>query len=173
MASTDESDPSAPPLAPNLTREISRMERTVVARGGYSIVYRAEWRPPSGPSQPVVVKVLIVSTTANDNTKVLKRLKREIRVWTRLSHPNIVPLLGFIDEPHGPGMVSPFFAEGTALQFLKKYPDANREVLCLDVARGLQYLHSQKPPIIHGDIKGINVLISPMAMPVCVTSDYL
>ncbi|KAF8995898.1 kinase-like domain-containing protein [Cyathus striatus] len=32
--------------------------------------------------------------------------------------------------------------------------------LILDVARGLNYLHTHNPPVIHGDLKGNNVLIT-------------
>ncbi|KAG6329691.1 hypothetical protein ID866_9399 [Astraeus odoratus] len=32
--------------------------------------------------------------------------------------------------------------------------------LLSDIAEGLHYLHSHKPPIYHGDLKGQNVLIS-------------
>lgn len=30
----------------------------------------------------------------------------------------------------------------------------------LDIASGLQYLHSRQPKIVHGDLKGMNILVS-------------
>jgi len=35
----------------------------------------------------------------------------------------------------------------------------SREKLCEDVALGLQYLHERVPPIVHGDLKGENILV--------------
>jgi serine/threonine protein kinase len=35
------------------------------------------------------------------------------------------------------------------------HPQLNLCLQCADVALGLQYLHEHKPPIIHGDLKGV------------------
>ncbi|KAF8335297.1 kinase-like domain-containing protein, partial [Cantharellus anzutake] len=91
---------------------------------------------------------------------------REMRVWSRLSHANLVPLLGYVNGVHGPGFVSPWYSERDAISFLKNHPSANRSMIvrCAEVASGLEYLHSQLPPIVHGDIKGAiiqqNILIA-------------
>ena len=53
MDSSHESDQSAPPLAPNLTGEVCVVGRIPLASGGYSIVYKGEWRGSSGPARPV------------------------------------------------------------------------------------------------------------------------
>ncbi|KAF9509411.1 hypothetical protein BS47DRAFT_154544 [Hydnum rufescens UP504] len=87
------------------------------------------------------------------------RLKREARVWNSLNHPNIVPLLGVVSGKLGPGLVTPWYAHGNILQYLRRVPNARRESLCEDVASGLRYLHEQDPPIIHGDLKGANVVV--------------
>ncbi|KAF8340584.1 uncharacterized protein EI90DRAFT_3036066 [Cantharellus anzutake] len=46
------------------------------------------------------------------------------------------------------------------MQYLRAHPDSSRTVLVYGMANGLHYLHSQKPAIIHGDLKPENVLIS-------------
>ncbi|KAF8336541.1 uncharacterized protein EI90DRAFT_3046126, partial [Cantharellus anzutake] len=83
-----------------------------------------------------------------------------IRVWSRLSHANLVPLLGYVNGIHGPGFVSPWYSERDAISFLKYHPSANRNMICSDVASGLECLHSQLPPIVHGDIKGVSVFLA-------------
>jgi len=82
-----------------------------------------------------------------------------MRIWVRLRHDNVVRLLGHTREPEGPGLVSILYPRGNVLSFLANNPSVNREVICADVALGLQYLHKHDPPIIHGDLKGPNVLI--------------
>jgi len=91
--------------------------------------------------------------------KLHKRLHVEMRIWAQLRHENVVRLLGHTEEPEGPGLVSISYLHGDVLNFLAKNPSVNREIICADIALGLQYLHEHKPPIIHGDLKGRNVLI--------------
>ncbi|KAF8999165.1 kinase-like domain-containing protein [Cyathus striatus] len=47
---------------------------------------------------------------------------------------------------------------GNMTEYLEKNPDVNRKHLTSDIAGGLLYLHKQS--VIHGDLKGANVLIS-------------
>ncbi|KDQ49542.1 hypothetical protein JAAARDRAFT_63657 [Jaapia argillacea MUCL 33604] len=54
-------------------------------------------------------------------------------------------------------MVPPWMQNGTVLEFLEKEPNANRYRLVVDVARGLNYMHSVS--IIHGDPKPHNILV--------------
>ncbi|KAG8928846.1 hypothetical protein FRC01_005277 [Tulasnella sp. 417] len=48
---------------------------------------------------------------------------------------------------------------GDVLTYLTKHHFADRRKLVRQVAEGLLYLHSQSPPVVHGDLKGGNVLI--------------
>ncbi|KAF9477392.1 kinase-like protein [Pholiota conissans] len=60
-----------------------------------------------------------------------------------------------------PAMVMQWYANGSAADYLaNKNPNADRLGLILDVARGLEYLHTHQPPIVHADLKGNNVLIT-------------
>lgn len=54
-------------------------------------------------------------------------------------------------------MVSEWMENGNMNEFLKANPDADRYGLLADVSRGLIYIHSQG--MIHGDLKGANILI--------------
>ncbi|KAF8316459.1 kinase-like domain-containing protein [Cantharellus anzutake] len=144
---------------PNLTQHISSMYQ--VDKGGYSIVYKGIWTPDSLGTQEVAVKVLLsYAKDLNPEAKRWKRLTREIRIWSRLSHVNLVSLLGYVNDDYGLGFVSLWYPEGNVINFIKNRPSANRDVICADVASGLEYLHSRNPPIVHGDIKGQNILIT-------------
>lgn len=88
-------------------------------------------------------------------------MHREMDIWNVLDHPNIVPLRGYVVEEDGtPALISPWFEHGDVLTYLQKHPFADRRKLVRQVAEGLIYLHSRGPPVVHGDLKGGNVLIN-------------
>ncbi|KEP45458.1 tyrosine kinase family catalytic domain protein [Rhizoctonia solani 123E] len=76
--------------------------------------------------------------------KTLKRAARELFYWSRLCHKNIHQLMGVIvfrDEYLG--MVSEWMENGDLRKYIRKHPSADRRQLCVDVASGLEYMHSQ------------------------------
>ncbi|KAJ3821097.1 kinase-like domain-containing protein, partial [Lentinula raphanica] len=112
----------------------------------------------------VAIKLIrVLSSKGYDEVKARKRLNREVYVWHRLDHPNIASFLGTsYHMANRPALILPWFKNGSASEYLKmRNPDANRLRLILDVAEGLEYLHTHKPaPIVHGDLKGNNILIA-------------
>ncbi|KIO24653.1 hypothetical protein M407DRAFT_51361, partial [Tulasnella calospora MUT 4182] len=95
-----------------------------------------------------------------DENRMRKRLAREIYVWAALDHPNILKLLGFAFENGRPCLVSPWCGNGTLQEYLRKYPDVDRRQLVRQTSEGLEYLHAQTAPIIHGDFTTANVLVT-------------
>ncbi|KDQ09490.1 hypothetical protein BOTBODRAFT_137788 [Botryobasidium botryosum FD-172 SS1] len=90
-----------------------------------------------------------------------RRMKREMGVWCRLDHPNVLPFIGW--HTFGPTsyMVSPWMENGDALAYVRRRPQANRLQLVAQVADGLHYLHAGiNKPVIHGDLKAANIFIS-------------
>ncbi|KAF8622868.1 hypothetical protein AX15_006708 [Amanita polypyramis BW_CC] len=53
-----------------------------------------------------------------------------------------------------------WYQNGTAPQYLEHQPECRRFEMVIQVARGLKYLHIDAGQIIHGDIKGNNILVS-------------
>ena len=49
-----------------------------------------------------------------------------MKVWTNLSHPNIVALLGHTTDPGAPALISPFYKNGCVLEYLEKCASADR-----------------------------------------------
>ncbi|KAF8193964.1 kinase-like domain-containing protein, partial [Mycena galopus ATCC 62051] len=86
---------------------------------------------------------------------------REVNVWCRLNHPNIVPLLGITyDFGTSLSMVSPWLQKGTLHTYLKSSDIRASDLrpLLIDIAQGLSYLHSKN--VIHGDLHPANILIT-------------
>ncbi|KAF9643694.1 kinase-like protein [Thelephora ganbajun] len=105
----------------------------------------------------VAVKIFRVYITS-DIDVILSRFCREGVAWKHLRHPNILPLLGVTTSEHRLAMVSRWMENGNINQFIEKDRHVNRAVLLVDVANGLKYLHDLQ--IVHGDLKGANILIN-------------
>ncbi|KAJ7850119.1 kinase-like domain-containing protein, partial [Mycena leptocephala] len=93
-----------------------------------------------------------------------QRLRREVDVWSRLKHKNILPFIGVCDDlAPSPVLISPFYKFGHVGTYLKKNPFGNREELVRGIAAGLEFLHANN--IIHGDLKVQNVLVDKQGTP--------
>ncbi|KAF5350229.1 hypothetical protein D9758_007769 [Tetrapyrgos nigripes] len=95
--------------------------------------------------------------------KVVKEFLKEAIVWRQLDHPNILPFLGlyFLDaSKQRICLISPWMDNGNLNHYLAdgSHGYTDRLTLAYDVACGLAYLHGEK--IIHGDLKGVNILIT-------------
>ncbi|KAG1755426.1 kinase-like domain-containing protein, partial [Suillus lakei] len=97
------------------------------------------------------------------------RIRREIKIWMKLKHQNIVPFIGVtagFGPPETISLVSPWIPNGTLTNFLETYGGRlslmSKLWLLHDIAAGLNYLHSF--PLIHGDLTGSNVLINAEGM---------
>lgn len=109
----------------------------------------------------VAVKEIILRNNA-DRLMIINRLFREIKLWLKLEHKNIVPLLGVADGFGSlPALVSLWLENGALTGYIQrehKMLSHNRKFALLeDIAGGLQYLHLQS--IVHGDLSGNNVLV--------------
>ncbi|KAF9790923.1 kinase-like domain-containing protein [Thelephora terrestris] len=119
--------------------------------GGYADVWRGEYH-----GQDVAVKV-IRTYSNSDLRKIIGRFCKEVVTWRTLHHPNVLPLIGVTMSETKFAMVSGWMANGNINEFVMANPGANRLTLLGGVARGLIYIHSQG--MIHGDLKGANILI--------------
>jgi len=81
-------------------------------------------------------------------------------VWKGLDHPHILRFIGLHVDESGMYLVSPWMENGHALDYVRKNPQKNHVGLLLQVAEGLEYLHNSNPSIVHGDLRGDNILIS-------------
>ncbi|KDQ13261.1 hypothetical protein BOTBODRAFT_111840 [Botryobasidium botryosum FD-172 SS1] len=92
----------------------------------------------------------------------VQRAERETKVWKRLRHPNLLPFIGSVALGSPPilYMVSPWMENGDLGCYLKTHADADCALLLAQIISGIEYLHTSIHPIVHGDIKAANVLIS-------------
>ncbi|KAJ7664148.1 kinase-like domain-containing protein [Mycena rosella] len=126
-----------------------------VAGGTFGDVYKGVFR-----GQTVAIKMMRVFEQS-DIDAVLKEFSREAIIWRQLCHPKLLPFFGLYYLKERLCLVSPWMENGHIRAFLKKEPyDTDRLLsLILDVALGLEHLH--KNGVVHSDLKGDNVFITP------------
>jgi len=58
----------------------------------------------------------------------IKQLCREVLIWKRLSHPNVLPLLGVSvsKDPQYFRIISEWMPNGNVMEFIKSNPQTNR-----------------------------------------------
>src|SRR5215467_6977662 len=132
-----------------------------VGAGGMAEVYRA--RQLTAFNREVAVKV--IRTHFTEDPSFRERFLREAQAISKLSHPNILPLIEFGEENQTLYLVMPLAREGTLRDLLRQH----RGPLSLDEAvpmfvqlcDAVQYAHEEG--IIHRDIKPQNVLLQRRA----------
>ncbi|KAG8950371.1 hypothetical protein FRC04_007813, partial [Tulasnella sp. 424] len=152
------------PLEGTLTTE------KLMARGGYSDVYRGIWtRPNAGPISVAIKRVrrAYVTPEAEDegenHGRFERRIKREVVVWQAAKHANILEFYGWKTIDGDSMLVSPWCENGNLNQYISNHPeltDVQKLNLLHDAAQGLAHLHSLEQPIIHGDVKPENIVIT-------------
>ncbi|KAG8715219.1 hypothetical protein FRC09_016814 [Ceratobasidium sp. 395] len=125
------------------------------SRGGFGDVHQGTLLDGT----KVALKCLrLYVNESESNDKVLKYAARELHTWSRCRHPNIVQLLGLAEFHDQIAMISPWMENGSVDRLNRNNNKIDRCRLCFEVARGLAYLHEIN--IVHGDLKGRNVLLS-------------
>ena len=93
-----------------------------------------------------------------------KLFQREMDIASRCRHPCLLQFIGATNDEENPLFVTELMEKSLRKllheQPKKKLSDAEIAIICLDVARALNYLHQRKPiPIVHRDVSSANVLL--------------
>jgi serine/threonine protein kinase len=155
-----ETGPTASATAPLLDKQLHYKDIQMgerIGRGSFGEVYMALWFQTQ-----VAVKKLPLEMLRT-NTNVLEEFTREINLLRALRHPNILQFLGSCSVPPNICLVTEFLPRGDLHKIIHdKTLNLDKSLMksiLIDVARGMNYLHSSNPVVIHRDLKSHNVLI--------------
>ena len=132
-------------------------EDASIGSGAFGEVKKAFWRK-------TLVSVKFLKPEAQNMEKQVKPFIEEYNLLKQLRHPNILLYLGGNITTSPYFLVTEFCENGNLFQFLhgKDAPDledVERLNLALEIAQGINYLHSFNPPILHRDLKSLNILL--------------
>eukprot|EP00976_Prorocentrum_cordatum_P049103 991299-Prorocentrum_minimum.AAC.4 len=95
-----------------------------------------------------------------------ERLHREVEILTSLDNPYIIKCYGAWRGPKDNeiNFITELFTSGTLRDFRRKHQGiCVRDAVCKwgkNILKGLEYLHTHNPPIIHRDLKCDNIFIN-------------
>ncbi|KAJ0260814.1 hypothetical protein HA466_0040580 [Hirschfeldia incana] len=123
--------------------------------GSYGEVYRAEWN-----GTEVAVKKFLDQDFSGDS---LTQFRSEIEIMLRLRHPNVVLFMGAVTRPPNFSILTEFLPRGSLYRLLHRpnhqLDEKRRMRMALDVAKGMNYLHTSHPIVVHRDLKSPNLLV--------------
>ncbi|CAN5965854.1 unnamed protein product [Sphagnum jensenii] len=135
--------------------------KTMIGKGGFGNVYYGKLED----GQEVAIKELDVKSTQGPS-----EFFNEVDILSRVSHRNLVSLIGYCHEDDRKMLIYEYMHNGTLRDHL--YGDLStltieqldwktRMNIALNAAQGLEYLHSgSNQSIIHRDVKSNNILLS-------------
>ncbi|KAH7325456.1 kinase-like domain-containing protein [Rhizoctonia solani] len=124
--------------------------RFATSNGGSSDAFKGKLKSGS----PIAIKCLRITVGTNDQEgqKQLKRAAHEIYVWSKCKHPNILELTGIAQYQDRIAMV--YYGRRVVDMYAE---ELTAYVQSAEVADGVAHSHSSG--IVHGDIKGINIVV--------------
>nr|CAB3487942.1 unnamed protein product [Digitaria exilis] len=140
---------------------------TVLGEGGFGRVYKG-WvdEKTMNPTRSGIGMVVAVKKLNPESVQGLQEWQSEVNFLGRLSHPNLVRLLGYCVEERELLLVYEFMPKGSLENHLFRKGASFEPIswnlrlrIAIGAARGLAFLHSSEKQIIYRDFKASNILL--------------
>ncbi|KAG5547255.1 hypothetical protein RHGRI_013057 [Rhododendron griersonianum] len=138
----------------------------VIGVGGFGKVYKASI------DDGATTTVVAIKRLSAESKQGAEQFWTEVKLLSKLRHANFVSLIGYCNENQEMILVYKYMNQGALADHLYKTSREEsggsrshltweqRLNICLDAARGLDYLHNGTlPGIIHRDVKSTNILL--------------
>jgi mitogen-activated protein kinase kinase kinase 9 len=128
-----------------------------IGKGTFGEVRKGVWR-----KETVAVKFLKEEMLSSEENII--SFIDECNMLKNLRHPNILLFMGASTEPPVFFMVTEYCPNGNLFELLHQRKNVQisweeRRRFTIEIATGMNYLHSFHPPIMHRDLKSMNVLL--------------
>ncbi|OAY65051.1 putative serine/threonine-protein kinase NAK, partial [Ananas comosus] len=139
----------------------------VLGEGGFGRVYKG-WVDETtlNPSKSGVGMIVAVKKLNPESMQGLQEWRSEVNFLGRLSHPNLVKLLGYCWEDKELLLVYEFMSKGSLENHLFRRGAGFQPLswslrlrIAIGAARGLAFLHTSEKQVIYRDFKASNILL--------------
>jgi len=145
-----------------------------IGNGSFGTVYKGILYNDVGKAQHIAIKKVDVKTMKSKGImldEIYHIFNQEASVWSKLNSDHVVKLIGisiceeylsFIMERMTTSL-SDYLSKKREIYKINKNNDRTMLVKLQwaeQISRGIEYFHSQKPPIIHRDLKTANILLT-------------
>ncbi|KAF4692578.1 protein kinase kinase kinase [Perkinsus olseni] len=148
----------------------------MLGSGAAADVFRGTWREAD-----VAIKNITWAKARETEEKVAE-FKRELDILVNLRHPNLMLFMGAFTKSRPLRLVTELCDGGALSSILYNRLDIEmtwqqKRKICFDTAKGIYYLHTNQPLIIHRDLKSQNLLLAhpfkgPMSVPIVKIADF-
>ena len=136
-----------------------------IGRGAYGRVFEVEFCGTLYAAKEIH-SALVEGVERQGFERMKKMFIEECLQSSALGHQNVVHVLGVYNPPGGQSRLPILVMErmqDSLTSLVEKYPNIPLHVklsMLVDVSRGLWYLHSHSPPIVHRDLSPNNILLT-------------
>lgn len=132
---------------------------SILGQGSYGQVFKA-----LETSRGAVFAVKQAQVVLGDDSerRYIQKLAAELSIVSGLRHPHIVSYLGYELKDSSLSIFMEYVAGGSLASFIKEFGPLCDSLLKNTIhgaLKGLDYLHSREPPVVHRDIKCANILV--------------
>ena len=139
------------------------LEENKIGSGAYGVVFEV-----TVDGKKCIAKklhnILLQEECYGQDEFIVRKFSQECRILSQLNHPNVVGFVG-VHYGHDRNDISLIMEKlhCDLSDFVKKSPGTplyDRLHILYDVSKGLEYLHSRSPSLIHRDLTAPNVLLT-------------
>ena len=134
-----------------------------ISRGAYGSVHSGELNGRTVAVKRIHRLLLEAAKRQGDFDKVMTDFKEECQLLEQVDHPHVVDFRGaFYDETTNEPILGMERMRENLREFLertgKNLSNQKQLLICLEITRGLRFLHTHTPLIVHRDLTDKNVM---------------